>query len=36
MMDERTPAITLDGTSYTVSDRTQVARDTLQSIQFVG
>ena len=36
MMDETTPTITLDGTTYAVSDLTQVARDMLQSIQFVG
>ena len=35
MTDETTPTITLDGASYTVSDLTQTARDTLQSHQFV-
>jgi len=35
MMDETTPTITLDGASYSVSDLTQTARDTLQSLQFV-
>lgn len=35
MMDETTPTITLDGASYAVSDLTQTARDTLQSIRFV-
>lgn len=35
MMDETTPTITLDGTSYAVSDLTQTARDTLQSIRLV-
>ena len=35
MMDETTPTITLDGASYAVSELTQTARDTLQSIQFV-
>ena len=35
MMDETTPTIMLDGTTYAVSDLTQVAGDTLQSIQFV-
>jgi hypothetical protein len=34
-MNETTPTITLDGATYAVSDLTQVARDTLQSIQFV-
>ena len=35
MTDETTPTITLDGTTYAVTDLTQTARDTLQSIQFV-
>ena len=35
MTDETTPTITLDGASYVVSDLTQAARDTLQSLQFV-
>ena len=35
MTDETTPTITLDGASYAVTDLTQTARDTLQSIQFV-
>ena len=35
MTDETTPTITLDGASYVVSDLTQTARDTLQSLQFV-
>lgn len=35
MMDETTPTIRLGGASYAVSDLTQTARDTLQSIRFV-
>lgn len=35
MADKATPTITLDGTIYAVTDLTQTARDTLQSIQFV-
>jgi len=35
MTDETTPTITLDGAGYAVSDLTQPARDTLQSLQFV-
>jgi hypothetical protein len=35
MVDQPTPTITLDGTTYSVSDLTQAARETLQSIQFV-
>ena len=35
MTDETTPTVTLDGASYAVSDLTQTARDTLQSLQFV-
>ena len=35
MTDETTPTITLDGASYAVSDLTQTARDTLQSLAFV-
>jgi hypothetical protein len=35
MTDETTPTIALDGASYVVSDLTQAARDTLQSLQFV-
>lgn len=35
MMDETIPTITLDDASYAVSDLTQMARETLQSIRFV-
>ena len=35
MTDETTPMITLDGAGYAVSDLTQPARDTLQSLLFV-
>ena len=35
MTDETKPTITLDGMSYAVSDLTQTAHDTLQSIRFV-
>ena len=35
MTDETPPTITLDGASDAVSDLTQTARDTLQSLQFV-
>jgi hypothetical protein len=35
MTDETPPTITLDGASYAVSDLTQTARDTLQSLAFV-
>ncbi|WP_085311654.1 DUF6447 family protein [Planktotalea arctica] len=34
MTDETTPTITLDGAGYAVSDITQTAGDTLQSLQF--
>ena len=35
MTVKQSPTITLDSASYPVSDLTQAARDTLQSIQFV-
>jgi hypothetical protein len=35
MMHETSPTITLDCAAYAVSDLTQTARDTLQSIRFV-
>jgi hypothetical protein len=35
MTDETKPTITLDGMTYAVSDLTQTAHDTLQSIRFV-
>lgn len=34
-MDETTPTIKIDGATYAVSDLTEVARDTLQSLRFV-
>lgn len=35
MTDQENPSITLGGVNYAISELTQTARDTLQSIQFV-